>query len=224
MLLPLDSPAARQWLEAWNPDKHPRGFHGRFGVSVGEVRAENRANNVTRLSRNTRTPRSAGFTDQHWLTAYHAHRRPRGETLDQYKRRAIADALARGMTQDEHGFFYKSSDPQHRHPLSPSGFGVAVAPPRIEQHRMNRPHSDRAEAQVQAGMKPRRRKYRRARTAVLDKVGYRTVGTDTGQRRATKVKTAHEALFGYSPALARLREAAAISHTFDNGICRTCGY
>jgi hypothetical protein len=31
MLLPLDSPAVRRWLEDWNPDLHPRGEHGHFG-------------------------------------------------------------------------------------------------------------------------------------------------------------------------------------------------
>lgn len=150
-------------------------------------RADTRAN-VSRLPNDKRSPRHLGHTDAMWETSYAAHGRPR-ESLEQYKQRATAAALARGMTRDKLGFFYKPEDTKQRHPLGASGYGVSVLPPRTERHRSNRPNADRLSEQIEAGMSARARKGRAARTGSLERTGYRTVGTAAGQRRAVVTKT-----------------------------------
>jgi hypothetical protein len=122
-----------------------------------------------------------------WETSYRAHGR-RNESLEQYKGRATVAALARGMTRDKLGFFYKPEDTKQRHPLGASGFGVGVLPPRTERHQMGRPGSDRGEQQFLAGMPDRSQKRRRISTSAVRQAGARSVGTDTGQRRAVRVQ------------------------------------
>lgn len=153
---------------------------------VGLQRADTRAS-VSRSVRDKRSPRHLGHTDAMWETSYRAHGRPR-ESLEQYKQRATAAATARGLTRDKLGFFYKPEDTKQRHPLGASGYGVGVLPPRTERHQMSRPGSDRMEQQSLAGMSQRTQKRRRISTNAVRQAGARSVGTDTGQRRAVQLR------------------------------------
>jgi hypothetical protein len=187
-----DSPALQRWLEEWDAAKHPRGAYGRFGRAIRqetvETRAIQRTNRALGPVRDIRPLRNSGYTEEMWHDSYGAWSHPKRETLEQYKKRATADALARGMTRDELGFFYDKSDTRQRFPRGPSGSPIGIRPPRTERHRDRNTGADRAEAQLATGMSPRPRKYRRARTGALEHMGYRTVGTHTGQRRAVTVK------------------------------------
>lgn len=176
--------AARGMFDA---AKHPRGFHGRFGQSAVETRAQQRVDAVTHTVRDRRPTRQQGFN---WQQSYDVWTHPKRETFDQYKNRVTAAALARGMTQDKGGFFYAPEDRGQRFPMTPQGRPAGVQPTRIERARDSVSSLDRRDAQATAGMSPRAAKFRQSRTKVLERVGYRTVGTHTGQRRAIRARDA----------------------------------